>query len=628
MSTNKKKTYLMDEFSQGTYGNLLNLTGEYASPVISKVPSVPNNTGTQVYTGNSNAYQGGTVYLDMQVLNPTGSITNPTEMNYTSSLVEQNRVNTNPMHVKHYTNESVLNSNVYGNYLKDGEPVGGTSVKPTNDGTQSDGSDVVDGSGSGGEGSGKEKVTTAPMTYAEYIESQKGKLEEQRKEAERQAEIYAQRARANAQASYMQNMSTYGINAETLAQMGLTGGGYSDYLNAQAYAQKQNAINTANANELTAKQQAQATYADNINKLEASAFEQRNTTYNSLLGMALDKTSGLTDEYIKAMANSVGLSQEEIDTIINTNNETQAKDAQEKYNALMLDLGNVNTYGNYTEDDINTLAEQWGLDDEKKTKLVEKLKATKAQAEVDLEGGKTDEVTAADIIGDIQQGNFVKEDGTKYTWAEIESMALRAKANGAQITDEDISKMEEAFDLRRKLDAGEITSKDYYGYIDGTNTNSIPTDKTYIEKAKELLGSKGYKGRVPGKASTANITVDNVSDIVGSKVIYTLKDGTTFKDFGDYQTNAKQEKYFDAIMNAVRNGDNKEGSIPVGSIVKPNYGSSGSSNKNDYFIYIGNGIFVALDSDYGYYLDSTDKNVVWTPEGYYVNDNGNIRKSD
>ena len=35
---------------------------------------------------------------------------------------------------------------------------------------------------------------------------------------------------AEAQLAYLQNKSTYGVNAETLARMGLTGSGYSDYL--------------------------------------------------------------------------------------------------------------------------------------------------------------------------------------------------------------------------------------------------------------------------------------------------------------------------------------------------------------------------------------------------------------
>ena len=49
---------------------------------------------------------------------------------------------------------------------------------------------------------------TSTMTYEQYIAEQKAREEEKRQAALKEAEIYKERAAADAQASYMQNMST------------------------------------------------------------------------------------------------------------------------------------------------------------------------------------------------------------------------------------------------------------------------------------------------------------------------------------------------------------------------------------------------------------------------------------
>lgn len=123
------------------------------------------------------------------------------------------------------------------------------------------------------QGSSTETEKKTPATYEEYLEQQRELLDKRKTEADRQAEAAKERAAVDAQASYAQNMASYGTNAENLAQMGLQGGGYSDYLNAQAYAQKRADVQQANVTEQAAKAQNTATYEDALSEINKSDIE-------------------------------------------------------------------------------------------------------------------------------------------------------------------------------------------------------------------------------------------------------------------------------------------------------------------------------------------------------------------
>ena len=77
---------------------------------------------------------------------------------------------------------------------------------------------------------------TIPMTFESYFKSQDDKIENQKNQNI-----------INAQNTYRNTLSTYGANAEALSRMGLQGSGYGKYLDTQASAQRQSAINAANA---------------------------------------------------------------------------------------------------------------------------------------------------------------------------------------------------------------------------------------------------------------------------------------------------------------------------------------------------------------------------------------------
>lgn len=126
------------------------------------------------------------------------------------------------------------------------------------------------GVNAGSSGTGSTGVTGAPlMTYEEWFNQTKGLseqakasaekyaqdarnntysyLEAERLEAERAADEERDRAMIDANASLERNRATYGQQAEAMAKMGLTGSGYSDYINSQAYAASRQEASAAKA---------------------------------------------------------------------------------------------------------------------------------------------------------------------------------------------------------------------------------------------------------------------------------------------------------------------------------------------------------------------------------------------
>lgn len=89
----------------------------------------------------------------------------------------------------------------------------------------------------------------------------------QRDEADKNADIYRERANVNANSAYEQNKANYGANAEVLGRMGITGGGYGDWVNGNAYATQRAEVQAANAEAEGAKRE--AVYTEDMLKLQA-----------------------------------------------------------------------------------------------------------------------------------------------------------------------------------------------------------------------------------------------------------------------------------------------------------------------------------------------------------------------
>ena len=461
---------------------------------------------------------------------------------------------------------------------------------------------------------------TTPMTYEQYIAEQKAREEEKRQAALKEAEIYKERAAADAQASYMQNMSTYGVNAETMAQMGLTGGGYSDYLNAQAYAQKRGDMQTADRNKIAMEQQAQTTYADGIAALNKDLFtyqetqrQNKTTAYNTLLGYAMDAESGLTEETIRAMGKNAGLSEEEIQSVINTMNtaKTNAKGeySNNAFTALIADLQNPNAYGNYSEAGIRALGKQWGWTDERIQEAVDIWNGTKKENDLSIEEENT--INMSEVIKDIQNGAYVKEDNTPYSWEEIKAMLLQARNNGENITGTDIENAKKAYDAWIAYRDGKVSTDEYYNAANGDEraqgiVNNAVDPTKFDAEAKSKAQSYGVREEYAGKVVDTNRDTYKASE---------------FGDFADIDDpNSKQGKYVQAIIN-----DAKAGKIKEGQIVHTNYGNMWSDH--GYYMYVGNGVFVRIGDDGfiemindGHFKSSkAARDSIYLPDGYHWN---------
>ena len=168
--------------------------------------------------------------------------------------------------------------------------------------------------------------------YKEQLDKLNAQIEQNKQNALQQAESERERAVIDARSSYAQNLAAYGANAEQLAAMGLSGSGYSDYLNQQAYAtqraETQNANAQAEATKVAAEQQA------NSDKLNAELSYAENMQNNA------EKLA----QYQQQKAE-----------------EAKAEEEQKKqyYAAL---LASANT-GEYTSDQLASLGAQYGLDE-------------------------------------------------------------------------------------------------------------------------------------------------------------------------------------------------------------------------------------------------------------------------
>lgn len=250
--------------------------------------------------------------------------------------------------------------------------------------------------------------------YKENLDRQKEMIEDQKQRALEQAELQRQQAEQNAEkerersvidarSSYEQNKATYGAQAETLANMGLTGSGYSDYINAQAYANQRAETQNANANAEQTKNNAnyvadnakleieqnagqsnlsaETTYAENMANNDAALAqykqqkeEEKKSAYSELLNYANNGT--YDSEQLKSLADKYGLSEADINNLTGAAETYKNNKYKENYaNAL----DNIAQYGSQL--DNNYLDNMYKMDliskeqyEELKSQLSNKIK--------------------------------------------------------------------------------------------------------------------------------------------------------------------------------------------------------------------------------------------------------------
>lgn len=210
-------------------------------------------------------------------------------------------------------------------------------------------------------------------TYKENLDRQKQMIEDRKQKALEQAELQRQQTEQNAEqerersvidarSSYEQNKATYGAQAETLANMGLTGSGYSDYINAQAYANQRAETQNANANAEQTKNNAkyvadnakleieqnagqnklsaETSYAENMANNDAAIAqyrqqkeEEKKNAYSELLNYANNGT--YDSEQLKNLGGKYGLSEEDITSLKDAALKYETNRQNENYNKLL-----------------------------------------------------------------------------------------------------------------------------------------------------------------------------------------------------------------------------------------------------------------------------------------------------
>ena len=234
---------------------------------------------------------------------------------------------------------------------------------------------------SGKDEGGETIVETKPMSYEEYILSLKSKADDTYK-----------RSIINAQNTYDHSRSAYGENAAALSNMGLTGSGYSQYLDSKAYAQRSADMNAAGAVRADAYANADAQYMDYLNQKETAG----KNAYMSLYEALTKDATTYSNADIDRLGAQMGLTPEQITGLKDVKNEK------------------ILSSNTYTKDD---LLEMFGSEDDPKyqeyfEKLQDEAKAVDSSAFVNEDGSLIPKADAQAII------NGIKESGVDTT--EIE----------------------------------------------------------------------------------------------------------------------------------------------------------------------------------------------------------------
>lgn len=304
----------------------------------------------------------------------------------------------------------------------------------------------------------EEKENDGKMSYEDYINEMKKGYQEQLDAANKQAEQTKARAMANAENAYAQNKATYGTNAETLAQMGLTGGGYSDYLQAQAYAQKRADTQAATAQEIASKSNNQATYQQYITAMNEKLAEK------ALYEEQLEEQRKYNEQ---KTAEQREYERQQLEEQRKYNEEqTASSKKQNVFDSLWSGVQDTNT--TYTEEAIDGIAKEYGLSDDQVASLKTLLKNTKNKATEEkskaiLESALANVDAAAtgsldEYLDGLQKLGLSDEDRATYEKTIREQMGN----NTVDTINDSISKGDVT-----SLDYNIATAEDYYtkGYI-------------------------------------------------------------------------------------------------------------------------------------------------------------------
>jgi len=309
--------------------------------------------------------------------------------------------------ISNYTGKNGGSTNDSGSELvKTSYAAGGTEPEKVEDGG---GAPTVTGEGisSGGEGSGN--GDTGGSNYTGTNTTYEPSIEQKRQSAYTEAEKERQRAIVDAYNAYETNKSSYGANAEALGNMGLTGSGYSDYMNSSAYATARGEVQQANAQSAYTKRLADETAAQ-----EQSAFESART---DKINAIVSNIGEYDDEQLNALITENGFTEPQAALL------RSAKHA-DNYNKVLNGVRD----GTYTLNQAESFITQYGFDETEANAI--------RKAASDYTAAKTsgENVDTASPEYQLSYGSFVNSAYNATSTTEIEQ---NSKSMGITEDDKD-----------------------------------------------------------------------------------------------------------------------------------------------------------------------------------------------
>lgn len=447
------------------------------------------------------------------------------------------------------------------------------STPDTSGGTGATGSTGATGgstTGSGEVDTYEEFLLKQEGFYKEQLDKLNAQIEQNKQNALQQAESERERAVIDARSSYEQNKATYGANAEQLAAMGLSGSGYSDYLNQQAYAtqraETQNANAQAEATKLAAEQQANSdklnaelSYAENMQgnaeKLaqyqqqkaeEAKAEEEQKKQYYAAL-LTSANTGEYTSEQIASLGAQYGLDEAQI---------SQLQAAADKYKSDQRSLSYtealqmISDYGadldvSYLEMLLNT----GSVSQEQYNQLMAQY-SKKLIESGDLANEDTDKIDDLYQSGQISEEDYDKQ---KEQWnSQIDTSdaffnsgsmsASEAKKqldkilNNEWTSDENKKALQKTYDSLYKVVTNDVRFNNDGGWwIFGS------TDMDDVGNNFSLIDNSGFKYRIESGGKVTDSAITSIARDVADGSIFGLRGQIYYKKDGNVYLIRKRE---------------------------------------------------------------------------------------
>ena len=450
------------------------------------------------------------------------------------------------------------------------------STPDTSGGTGATGSTGATGgstTGSGEVDTYEEFLLKQEGFYKEQLDKLNAQIEQNKQNALQQAESERERAVIDARSSYEQNKATYGANAEQLAAMGLSGSGYSDYLNQQAYAtqraETQSASAQAEATKLAAEQQANSdklnaelSYAENMQgnaeKLaqyqqqkaeEAKAEEEQKKQYYAAL-LTSANTGEYTSEQIASLGAQYGLDEAQI---------SQLQAAADKYKSDQQSLSYtealqmISDYGaDLDVSYLETLLNTGSVSQEQYDQLMAQYSKELIESG-DLANEDTDKIDDLHQSGQISEGDYNKQ---KEQWnSQIDTSdaffnsgsmsASEAKKqldkilNNEWTSEENKKALQETYDSLYKVVTNDVRFNNDGGWwIFGS------TDMDDVGNNFSLIDNSGFKYRIESGGKVTDSAITSIARDVADGSIFGLRGQIYYKKDGNVYLVRKRESSY------------------------------------------------------------------------------------